>query len=172
MIAGEHEMTRSLASKYNNTRSLLNEKMADVYSCLALASRIADIGIQIKDVKELYEDYLTKTADHTTPFLVGLFAATNKQLGRELQHLVVQTAAAVSQQNNLLKATIAEKHQFLNTIVSRIYNIKSIIREAQRIAWMYEYIPVAVFDKITFGRSGVYEKSIKKIKTRWTTEVS
>lgn len=172
VIAVEHKVTKDLAAKYNDTRSLLNEKLADVGSYITLASRISSLALQVKGVYDVYENFMKTTYENAKkyPFTLGICYAANKEILSEIDKLIGQTATMVSQQTNILKATMEEKHKYLNTISARLSNIKMIVRNAERTVNSYLGVRMEMLNMAKIAKSGVYDKVLGDVKSRWISK--
>ncbi|MCM1491091.1 MAG: hypothetical protein NC095_09745 [Muribaculum sp.] len=169
VIEGEHIATQSFSSKFHKTRTALNKRMADAGSYLTLASRILSLGLQVKEVWEDYSDFMETTYNNALdhPYLALICFQAHKQLKKELQNLATATTSAALLQTNVLKATMQEKHQFLNIISSRLVNIRMIISSAQRRVNRCVRGNVSEFIYRDFVKSGAYDNIMDKIKKRW-----
>lgn len=168
-IQTEHVATRSLAYKYNATRNILNEKLADVCSYITLASRIASLALQVKSVGENYYDFTKYTVNNVkeNPLIAGIYASACKKAASNLKILAKQTATMVLQQTNILKATMEEKHRYLNDVSSRLTSIKMIIWEARHIMRLYDMTKQEIFDGREFVKSGTYKKCMSGVIDKW-----
>lgn len=173
VIAVEHKGTKELATKYNETRNLLNEKLADVGSYITLASRISSLALQVKGVYDVYENFMKTTYENAKkyPFTLGICYAANKEILSEIDKLIGQSATMVSQQTNLLKATMEEKHKYLNTISARLSNIKMIVRNAERTVRSYLGVRMEMLNMAKIAKSGAYERALDDVKSRWNNNI-
>lgn len=130
-----HTETKSLADKYNEVKSFLNERMADAGSYVTLASDVANVLLKLESLYENYKYFteITYSNAKRQPFLLLSYTSTNAELASEIKHIATKCAEYTGFQNNILKATMAEKRKLLYYISSHINSCDMIIRHANMI---------------------------------------
>lgn len=130
--AETQSLTQKAAAKYNETRKMLNQRLADVGSILTLTSSIASIAIQLKDLVEDYAEFtegVYKNAKRQ-PFLMATYTNANLQIAWEIKHISKCCADFELFHTNVLKATMEEKRQILGFIQTHISTVQRIINRA------------------------------------------
>lgn len=132
-IEGEHIVTSSQTSKFNEVKTTINQRMSDFNSYLLLATSLTNIATKIYSLVTSYTDF-TKTAAEgimDNPLLMQLYSETCKEVGREVDRLWADVTAVTGYQTNILKATMKEKHDVLNAIKARLSKMEYTLSQAR-----------------------------------------
>jgi len=135
LIEGEQITTKSFATKYNNTRLMLNKKLEDIGSWVNLASRVMSITVQSKNLYDNFTDFTKMALDSAqkNPFVLIFYGNAVDQAKEEVDLLLKQVAYFVGYQSNVLKATMDEKNELLSKISYRINRTTAIINRGKRV---------------------------------------
>ena len=130
--AETQSVTQKMAAKYNDTRKMLNQRLADVGSILTLTSSITSIAIQLKDLTESYEEFTETTYKNAKrhPFLLAVYTSANLKIAEEIKRIAASCTDFVAFQTNILKSTMDEKRQLLGFISAHISSVQRIINSA------------------------------------------
>lgn len=128
-ITETQDITKKMALKYNQTRKMLNQRLADVGSALTLLSSVASITMQLKDLTESYADFTERVYKNAKrqPFLLLTYTTANIQIANEIKHIAKSCAEFPLFQTNVYKATMEEKRQILGFISAHISSVQRII---------------------------------------------
>ena len=128
-IAETQDLSQKVAAKYNLTRKMLNQRLADVGSVVTLASSLVNITLQLKNLTESYAEFTKTTYKNAKrqPFLLLVYTSANMQIANEIKHITKSCADFPLFQTNVLKATMAEKRQLLGFISAHINSVQRII---------------------------------------------
>ena len=131
-IKETHSVTQTMAKKYNQTRTMLNQRMADVGSYVTLLSSVVSITVQLKNLTESYKDFTETTYNNAKrqPFLLMVYTSANLQIAKEIKHITKCCVDYTAFQTNVLKATMNEKRQLLGFISANIAAVQRIINKA------------------------------------------
>lgn len=131
-ISGTHKETKDFAKKYNEARSKLNQRLADVNSTITLVSSVFSVTLQLKNLIEDYKDFTVTTYNNAKrqPFLLLTYANANKQIAAEIKSISAKCMEYSLFQTNVLKATMEEKRQILGYISMNIASVQRIINRA------------------------------------------
>ena len=128
-------LTSRITKKYNETRTTLNQRMADGQAYLKLALQLTNITLKLKQLVESYSEFTTLTYEHALkkPYVMVYYARANYKLEKEIKHLSTMIGGYTASGFNLLKATMEERYQLLD-------KIDSSIRKMNQIIWRNELI--------------------------------
>lgn len=132
-IEGEHIVTSTQTSKYNEIKTTINQRMSDFNSYLLLATSLTNIATKIYSLVTSYTDFTKSAAQNILeyPFLMQLYTETCKDVGREVNRLWADVTAVAGYQTNILKATMKEKHDVLNAIKARLSKMEYTLESAR-----------------------------------------
>ncbi len=173
-ITDTHIATQTMAKKYNQTRAILNQRLADVGSYITLASSIASITLQLKELTESYTDFTETTYNHAKkhPFLLLVYTNANVQIANEIKHIVKSCVDFVAYQSNILKATMNEKRQLLGFISTNIATVQRIINKATLTCRSLLATGVQEYHVWEIVNSKTNQEIINKIIAKWKTKAS
>ncbi len=128
-IEETHRLTDKAVAAYNNTRSILNKRLADANSYLMLAVHISNVAIKVARVVQNYADFTTTTYDYALkkPFVMVYYTKANYELAKESKHVAEMVAGFTASGLNLLKATMEENYKVLMQIENSIARMNRII---------------------------------------------
>lgn len=128
-IEETHRLTDKAVCAYNNTRSVLNKRLADANSYLMLAVQISNVAIKVARIGQSYMDFTTTTYDYALkkPFVMVYYLRANYELAKEARHIAEMVAGFTASGLNLLKATMEEKYRVLMQIENSIAKMSRII---------------------------------------------
>lgn len=173
-ITETQNLTQRMATKYNQTRSMLNERLADVGSYVSLISSIGSIALQLKNLTESYAEF-TETAYKNAkrqPFLVLVYTNANLQIANEIKHITKCCADFALFQSNVLKATMAEKRQILGFIAAHIASTQRIINRVSLFCRSVLATGVQEYHVLDIVNSKTNQEIINKIIAKWKTNAS
>lgn len=130
--AGTQEITKKAAAKYNETRKMLNQRLADVGSVVTIASSLVSLTQQLKNLTESYVEFTETTYKNAKrkPFLMLVYTNANMQIANEIKHITKCCTDYALFQTNVLKSTMDEKRQLLNFLSAHIASTQRIINRA------------------------------------------
>lgn len=165
-----HVVTQTMAKKYNQTRMMLNQRLADVGSYITLLSSIASITIQLKDLTESYTEFTKTTYNNAKrqPFLLLVYTNANVKIANEIQHISKCCVDFAAFQSNILKATMNEKRQILGFISANIAAIQRIINSATLTCRSLLATGVQEYHVWEIINSKTNQDLISKIIGKWT----
>ena len=168
-IAETQDITKKMAAKYNQTRRMLNQRLADVGSALTLFSSVASITMQLKDLTESYADFTERVYNNAKrqPFLLLTYTTANIQIANEIKHITKCCTDFVGFQTNVLKATMEEKRQILGFISAHISAVQRIINRTSIMCRSMLAIGVQEYHVYDIINSKANKDLMKKIIGKW-----
>lgn len=171
-ITTAQSFSQKAAAKYNETRKMLNQRLADVGSYITLASSLASIALQLKDLTETYADFTKTTYNNAKkhPFLLLVYTQANVKVAKEIEHITKSCADFAGFQTNILKSTMEEKRQLLGFIS---YNISSVIRILNSATLMCRSVLFAGVQEYHVSEiinSQTNKEIIEKVIAKWKTK--
>ena len=167
--AGTQEITTKWAAKYNNTRKMLNQRLADVSSYATLLSSIANIGLQLKNLTESYAEFTETTYKRAKkqPFLLLVYTNANIRIEKEIEHIVKSCGDFALFQSNVLKATMEEKRQILGFILMHISSVQLLINKANLTCRSVLATGVKEYHVMDIINSKTNKELMEKIISKW-----
>lgn len=173
-IAETHDLTKKMATKYNQTRQMLNQRLADVGSYITLVSSLVSITQQMKNLTESYADF-TETAYKNAkrqPYLMMVYTSANLQIADEIKHIIKSCGDFTLFQSNVLKATMEEKRQMLGFISAHIASAQMIINRASLTCRSVLTTGVKEYHVAELINSKTNKEIINKVITKWIQKAS
>lgn len=170
-ITETQSLTQKMATKYNQTRTMLNQRLADAGSYLTLLSSIASVALQLKDLTESYAEFTETTYKNAQrqPFLVMVYTTANIKIAKEIKHITKCCAEFPLFQTNVLKATMDEKRQILGFISAHIALTQRIINRATLTCRSVLATGVQEYHVMDIIDSKTNQEIINKIIAKWKT---
>lgn len=167
--AETQSLTQKMAGKYNESRKMLNQRLADVGSILTLTSSITSITIQLKDLKESYEEFTETTYKNAKrePFLLAVYTSANIQIAEEIKRIAQGCTDFVAFQTNILKSTMEEKRQLLGFISAHIASVQRIINRASITCRTMLSVGVQEYNVFDLINSKTNQDIMQKIIGKW-----
>lgn len=162
-------LTEKIAGKYNETRKMLNQRLADVGSALTLASSLASVTLQLKNLTESYAEF-TETAYKNAkrqPFLMVMYTSANLQIADEIKNIVKSCGDFALFQTNVLKSTMEEKRKILGFISALISSVQRIINKASMSCRSMLAVGVKEYHVQEIINSKTNKELMKKIVEKW-----
>ncbi len=171
-ITTAQSFSQKAAAKYNETRKMLNQRLADVGSALTLASSIASITMQLKDLTETYADFTKTTYNNAKrhPFLLLIYTSTNAQVAKEIEHITKCCIDFAGFQTNVFKSTMNEKRQLLGFISANIASIQRILNRASLTCRSMLATGVQEYHVWDLVNSKTNQEIINKVIAKWKTK--
>lgn len=171
-IEGAQFTSQSFSSKYNKTRKLLNQRMADVNSYIILTGKVATIALNLKELIEDYTKFCKNTYKNAEkhPFLVLHFASVNAQVGAEIKLLKDRCLLFESFHTNVFKATMKEKYQILDFISGNIARLDRIIWQGDLTCRSIAATGLKMYHVSDFMSNETNKKIMDKVIARWNTK--
>ncbi len=168
-IAYTQSLTQKVATKYNQTRTMLNQRLADAGSYLTLLSSIASITLQLKDLTESYKEFTETTYNNAKrqPFLLMVYTNANIQIANEIKHISKSCVDFAAFQSNILKATMNEKRQLLGFISANIASVQRIINRASLTCRSLLATGIQEYHVWEIINSKTNQEIINKVITKW-----
>lgn len=173
-ITETHDLTSRLASRYNQTRTKLNQRLADVGSVVTLVSSLLSITQQLKNLTEDYA-YFTETTYKNAqkhPYLILVYTNANAQLVSEIKHIIKSCADFSFFQTNVFKSTMEEKRQLLGFISMHIASAQRIISRATMICRSICLTGVKEYHVQDLINSKTNQELINKVINKWIQKAS
>lgn len=167
--AGTQEITTKWAAKYNKTRKMLNQRLADVGSYATLVSSLASIALQLKNLTESYAEFTETTYKKAKkqPFLLLVYTNTNIRIEKEIEHIVKCCGDYALFQSNVLKATMEEKRQILGFISTHIATVQRLINRANLTCRSVLATGVKEYHVMDIINSETNKELMEKIISKW-----
>lgn len=167
-------LAKKAAAKYNETRKMLNQRMADVGSILTLTSTVATIALQLKDLTESYADFTEKAFANAKrhPFLLATYTNANLQIAWEITHITKSCGDFVLFQTNVFKSTMDEKRQILAFIQMHISSVQRIINRASMQCRSMMATGVQEYHVMDIVNSKTNQEIMNKVIGKWQRNAS
>jgi len=129
---GEQSVVTKGAQKFNDVRTTLDSKLSNGYSYVLLAASLAYTGNSMYQLIQEYSEFAQLSAKYTTkkPMVAWYFAEANLACSREIKNIKALYATMTASGLNLMKASMDEKLNLVNSIKTSIDAMRGIIDSA------------------------------------------
>ena len=128
---GQSLVTRG-ATKFNEVRTTLNTKLNNAYSYVILGTALASTGTDLYKLIDTYSKFTASTVKYATkkPAVPWYYTEANYACSREVKNIRTMYFTLAASGLNVMKASMDEKMQLVNTLHEYITNMLSIIDSA------------------------------------------
>ena len=129
---GEQSLVTKGATKFNDVRMTLNSKLNNAYSYVILGAALASTGTYLYRLIDQYATFTKNTAKYAfkKPAVMWYYTEANYACAREIKNIKALYATLTASGLNLMRASMDEKLELVNTLHSYISNILGIIDSA------------------------------------------
>ena len=129
---GEQSMVTKGADKFNDVRTTLNTKLSNGYSYILLAACLSSTANSLYKLIQEYSEFAQFSAKYTTkkPMVAWYFAEANVACSREIKNIKALYVTMTASGLNVMKASMDEKLNLINSIKTSIDAMRGIIDSA------------------------------------------
>lgn len=129
---GEQSLVTKGATKFNDVRTTLDTKLNNAYSYLILGTALATTGTDLYALIRDYSNFTRNTVKYTTkkPVVAWYYTEANFACAREIKNIKKMYITLSASGTNVMKASMDEKLQLVNTLHMYISNMRHIIDSA------------------------------------------
>ena len=126
------EEEKALATKFNDVRMTLNSKLNNAYSYVILGEALASTSTDLYRLIDQYTKFTKNTVKYTfkKPAVAWYYTEANLACAREIKNIKTLYATLTASGLNLMRASMDEKLELVNTLHSYISNMLGIIDSA------------------------------------------
>ena len=120
------------ATKFNDVRMTLNSKLNNAYSYVILGEALASTSTDLYRLIDQYTKFTKNTVKYTfkKPAVAWYYTEANLACAREIKNIKTLYATLTASGLNLMRASMDEKLELVNTLHSYISNMLGIIDSA------------------------------------------
>lgn len=129
---GEQSLVTKGATKFNDVRTTLNTKLNNVYSYVILGTALASTGTDLYKLINTYSEFTKNTAKYAfkKPAVMWYYTEANFACSREVKNIKTMYLTLTASGLNVMRASMDEKLELVNTLHSYISNMLGIIDQA------------------------------------------
>jgi hypothetical protein len=129
---GEQSLVTKGATKFNDVRMTLNSKLNNAYSYVILGTALASTGTDLYRLIDTYAKFTKNTAKYAfkKPAVAWYYTEVNFACAREIKNIKQMYATLTASGLNVMRASMDEKLELVNTLHSYISNMLGIIDSA------------------------------------------
>ena len=129
---GEQSMVTKGATKFNDVRTTLNTKLNNAYSYVILGTALASTGTDLYKLINTYGEFMKNTAKYAfkNPAVMWYYTEANYACAREVKNIKAMYLTLTVSGLNVMRASMDEKLELVNTLHSYISNMLGIIDQA------------------------------------------
>lgn len=129
---GEQSLVTKGATKFNDVRTTLNTKLNNAYSYVILGTALASTGTDLYKLINTYSEFTKNTAKYAfkKPAVMWYYTEANFACSREVKNIKTMYLTLTASGLNVMRASMDEKLELVNTLHSYISNMLGIIDQA------------------------------------------
>ena len=129
---GEQSLVTKGATKFNDVRMTLNSKLNNAYSYVILGTALASTGTDLYRLIDTYAKFTKNTAKYAfkKPAVAWYYTEANFACAREIKNIKQMYVTLTVSGLNVMRASMDEKLELVNTLHSYISNMLGIIDSA------------------------------------------
>ena len=129
---GEQSLVTKGATKFNDVRTTLNTKLNNAYSYVILGTALASTGTDLYKLINTYSEFTKNTAKYAfkKPAVMWYYTEANFACAREVKNIKTMYLTLTASGLNVMRASMDEKLELVNTLHSYISNMLGIIDQA------------------------------------------
>lgn len=129
---GEQSLVTKGATKFNDVRTTLNTKLNNAYSYVILGTALATTGTDLYKLINTYSEFTKNTARYAfkKPAVMWYYTEANFACAREVKNIKTMYLTLTASGLNVMRASMDEKLELVNTLHSYISNMLGIIDQA------------------------------------------
>lgn len=129
---GEQSLVTNGATKFNDVRMTLNSKLNNAYSYVILGTALASTGTDLYRLIDTYAEFTKNTAKYAfkKPAVAWYYTEANFACAREIKNIKQMYVTLTASGLNVMRASMDEKLELVNTLHSYISNMLGIIDSA------------------------------------------
>ena len=129
---GEQSVVTKGAGKFNDVRTTLDSKLSNGYSYVLLAACLSSTANSMYRLIKEYSEFAQLSAKYTTkkPMVAWYFAEANLACSREIKNIKVLYVSMTASGLNVMKASMDEKLNLVNSLKNSIDTMRGIIDSA------------------------------------------
>ena len=129
---GEQSLITKGAEKFNDARTTLDSKLSNGYSYVLLAACLSSTANSMYRLIQEYSEFAQLSAKYTTkkPMVAWYFAEANLACSREIKNIKNLYMTMAASGVNVMKASMDEKLNLINSIKTSIDTMRGIIDSA------------------------------------------
>jgi hypothetical protein len=129
---GEQSLVTKGATKFNDVRTTLNTKLNNAYSYVILGTALASTGTDLYKLINTYSEFTKNTAKYAfkKPAVMWYYTEANFACAREVKNIKTMYLTLTVSGLNVMRASMDEKLELVNTLHSYISNMLGIIDQA------------------------------------------
>lgn len=129
---GEQSLVTKGATKFNDVRTTLNTKLNNAYSYVILGTALATTGTDLYKLINTYSEFTKNTAKYAfkKPAVMWYYTEANFACAREVKNIKAMYLTLTASGLNVMRASMDEKLELVNTLHSYISNMLGIIDQA------------------------------------------
>lgn len=129
---GEQSLVTKGATKFNDVRTTLNTKLNNAYSYVILGTALASTVTDLYKLINTYSEFTKNTAKYAfkKPAVMWYYTEANFACAREVKNIKTMYLTLTVSGLNVMRASMDEKLELVNTLHSYISNMLGIIDQA------------------------------------------
>ena len=129
---GEQSMVTKGANKFNDARTTLDSKLSNGYSYVLLAASLSYTASSMYKLIQEYSEFAQLLVQYSTkkPMVAWYFAEANLACSREIKNIKALYLTMTASGLNVMKASMDEKLNLVNSIKTSIDTMRGIIDSA------------------------------------------
>lgn len=129
---GEQSMVTKGANKFNDARTTLDSKLSNGYSYVLLAASLSYTASSMYKLIKEYSEFAQLSVQYSTkkPMVAWYFAEANLACSREIKNIKALYLTMTASGLNVMKASMDEKLNLVNSIKTSIDTMRGIIDSA------------------------------------------
>lgn len=129
---GEQSMVTKGANKFNDARTTLNSELSNGYSYVLLAASLSYTASSMYKLIQEYSEFAQLSVQYSTkkPMVAWYFAEANLACSREIKNIKALYLTMTASGLNVMKASMDEKLNLVNSIKTSIDTMRGIIDSA------------------------------------------
>ena len=129
---GEQSLVTKGANKFNDARTTLDSKLSNGYSYVLLAASLSYTASSMYKLIQEYSEFAQLSVQYSTkkPIVAWYFAEANLACSREIKNIKALYLTMTASGLNVMKASMDEKLNLVNSIKTSIDTMRGIIDSA------------------------------------------
>ena len=129
---GEQSLVTKGANKFNDARTTLDSKLSNGYSYVLLAASLSYTASSMYKLIQEYSEFAQLSVQYSTkkPMVAWYFAEVNLACSREIKNIKALYLTMTANGLNVMKASMDEKLNLVNSIKTSIDTMRGIIDSA------------------------------------------
>ena len=129
---GEQSLVTKGANKFNDARTTLDSKLSNGYSYVLLAASLSYTASSMYKLIQEYSEFAQLSVQYSTkkPMVAWYFAEANLECSREIKNIKALYLTMTASGLNVMKASMDEKLNLVNSIKTSIDTMRGIIDSA------------------------------------------